>query len=98
MIMQPYNVYIERKDKVGNKARFYAMSIEPIVREKYARGYKPKLATGPLIAPARSQSAPMTGQRTGCDFSWSVGPSPRAFKAAVSQGVVGGTGPKKSST
>jgi predicted DNA-binding WGR domain protein len=29
MIIQPYNVYIERTDKAENKARFYAMSIEP---------------------------------------------------------------------
>ena len=82
MITQPYSVYIERTDKAENKARFYAMSIEPtlfgdasllrrwgrigsngkqkiqcfenesqavelfltIVRQKRARGYKPKLA------------------------------------------------------
>ncbi|TQX84306.1 MULTISPECIES: WGR domain-containing protein [Rhizobium] len=82
MITQPYNVYIERTDKAENKARFYAMSIEPtlfgdasllrrwgriastgrqkihcfenesqavelflaIVRQKRARGYKPRLA------------------------------------------------------
>jgi predicted DNA-binding WGR domain protein len=29
MITQPYNVYLERTDASENKARFYAMSIEP---------------------------------------------------------------------
>lgn len=29
MIIQPYNLYIERTDATRNMARFYAMSIEP---------------------------------------------------------------------
>jgi predicted DNA-binding WGR domain protein len=29
MIIQPYNLYIERTDSTRNMARFYAMSIEP---------------------------------------------------------------------
>ena len=29
MITQPYQLYVERKDRTNNMARFYAMSIEP---------------------------------------------------------------------
>jgi predicted DNA-binding WGR domain protein len=29
MIAQPYQLYVERKDRTKNMSRFYAMSIEP---------------------------------------------------------------------